>query len=84
MHALIKDLYLGNRKRVACSSGVITLAGGECWEKTREARKTRGVAECLFHASRVFFKHSPLASHSINTRDVFFYFFCNKQEYIRV
>ena len=45
-------MYLRNRKRVACVYCLIMHAPrGECWENTREACKTRGVADCFTHFS---------------------------------
>ena len=45
------EIELRIKKRVACLYGVI-IHDGECWENTREACKTRGVAEWIMTSPR--------------------------------
>ena len=64
---IIKEL----KNLVLCRWGVI-MHSGECWENTREACKTRGVAECFTSFSRILptFPHRVLL-HLNGTRLVF-------------
>ena len=59
------DEYLRNRKRAACVSHGDINARGECWENTREACKTQGVA----------------LSHNKHTRQAFYFFYNISERY---